>query len=228
MAEMRRQWHGWRGSLDQLTRVFRAMVEEAEKDAASTPECRIEVEVKGDREPFSSPQQFLNEVTKEALQRFQRIKCTVNASSVAIEYEMAWQFPIWMPERSAEVTLLVAGEDSSRVEGAAQAVQAAVSRAAVGRWRHRIASKSLEMGMAGAVAFIAALALASVGAVSAWAWGAVMAFALAVGEYLRRFLYPDLEVKQDGKSRFARVRGFVWTLLVALIGTGLGKLIFGS
>jgi hypothetical protein len=227
MAEVRRQWRGWRGSRDQLARVFRAMIDQAANGAASTPECRIEVEVKGDREVFSSPKQFLDEVTQEALRRFQRIKCTVNASGVAIEYKMTWNFPIWVPDRSAEVTLLVAGEDSSRVEGVAQAIQAAVSRAAVGRWRHRIASKSVEMGITCAVAFIAGLALRLVGTASVWVWSFLLALALAVGEYLRGFLYPDLEVKQGGKTRLARVRAFVWTLLLGLIGTGLGKLVFG-
>lgn len=229
MPEIQRHWHGWRGSDDQLARVFRATVEQAANDMTSTPTCRIDVEVKGDHEIFASPQQFLDEVTKEALRRFQSIKCTVNASGLAIKYEMTWQGPFWMPDRSAEVALLVAGEDTSRVDGVAQAVQAAVSRAAVGTWRHFIASQTVERGVTFAVVFVAGVALKLVGVEP---FGEVrglagLALALLVGWYIQGILYPDLEVTQGGKSVLIRVRTLVWTLSVGLIAAGLSKLVFG-
>lgn len=55
----------------------------------------------------------------------------------------------------------------------------------------------------------------------------VLVLAQGAGWYLQGIRYPDLEVTQDGKSVLARIRAFIWTLIVGLIGAGLSKLVFG-
>lgn len=78
-------WHGWRGPPELLAQVVRASVFAVQDTTSVRPRSVVRVNVSGDVERFTSPQQFKNEVTSHGLRHFDHITIKVDNESMVVE-----------------------------------------------------------------------------------------------------------------------------------------------
>ena len=234
MPDVEDHWNSWRGSSQQLMHVFDVAVEVATDEGSAVPKCEITIEVDDDREGYRSPDEFYQKASEETLASFDAIRCAVTGPSIDVRFDMAWEGPRLIPDRSATITLHVSGPDSQRVDKAARASRAAIKRSAAGHWRHFWKSRAIELAVTVPVVFVSGLAAALLGLKSFTSVRGFicLAIALVVGWYIEGLLYPDLEVTVTGKtSRLKRLRNWFWGITLALatglLGGWLKDVIFG-
>jgi hypothetical protein len=219
-------WATWRGSEDLLAHVFRTAVKAATVPGSDPPICLVDIAVQGDHETFTSPQAFLDDVTREALTQFQSIMLTVEGPAVSVRFEMRREGSRWFPARSGTVSLEVTGREEDAVATATARMRPAVERGVAGRWRHLLTEEVVDQGSSFLVLLLVLVLLAIVwdDTLLSWRGALVLVPTIVAAEYLRRVLYPHLEIWPQGtSSAFVRLRrlvlGLVGTLTVGLVSS---------
>jgi len=217
------RWPVWHGSKDLLLRVLR-LAERCVADhggAAVDPTC-LYVKVGADREEFETIDEFAERVTSDALRNFSRIWFEVGQHPEDLFIRVRF-------EREGKV--LDTGRARLEIWSAKQDVAEAVEKRvtpALNRgctqfdraWRH-------PAGIA-VVVFITLFVQDHLfGWLDSWAAAGV---GTLVGVFVWVALYavvPAVEIADPGKSRLERTRGVAVGIAIGLIGTGLGKAIYG-
>lgn len=81
-------WASWRGDLRLLAHIAR-VAREAVESAGSRASLHIKVVARDDWEEFSSPAEFLQEVTPQAVRRFSQLTIRVHGENCGTEVQMA-------------------------------------------------------------------------------------------------------------------------------------------
>ena len=224
-------WPSWRGSEELLAHVFRTAVKAASLSGSDSPACEVEIAVRGDCETFTSPQDFRDNVTREALAQFESIAATVRGPAVTVQLVMSLHGPRWSPWRSATVSLDVSGQDEDAVAAATERMRSAVERGTPGPWRHKLINELVDHGISFLMLLIV-LVLLEIWDEPLFSWRGFffLAPAIVASEYLRGVVYPHLEVRPSGtSSALVQLRrlllGLVGSLTAGLVGTLLERLL---
>jgi hypothetical protein len=236
--------NGWRGSPELLAHVAVAGLQAVqERFPIQRPDCLIDVKVDEDHEFFCSPEEFLERVTPEALQKFQSIEITIsNAQSLSI-FTLAWIPSQWWnpkwafdPSKSdGSVILHVEGPDDLAVDYILAKMRTAANR---GVWGFR---ESWQFHCFMAVIFVVALGTTlaptlqwfrsyATGAEADWSWALLLAFLPALGlqyfaPWLFRYVAPPLEI--TSRRRLGRTLKFFFgsVMIPTLVGVTGGAIL---
>jgi hypothetical protein len=140
-----------------------------EEHGLSSPQCLIDVEVKGDHEFFPSPESFADRVTIQALRHFGRIVATVWFADdlvVRVDFvviERNW----WLGVTEGYVDLSVGGKHREAVDSVPHWMCRAIARGGTASWKRLTVDVvpiaiGLVTGVIGAVTFLTALYLLKV------------------------------------------------------------------
>jgi len=228
----RGDWGYWRGSPELLAQVARVAQRCATRDA-NRPECLIVVEVAGDRELFSSPSEFVQNVTREALRRFKRIEIVTKSEFINIQVALAWRRPWWKPGfgSDAEVILIVRGTSELEVEATFNQMRAAIKRGGtdgavpLALVTNTVIVLTVTAVVAGTISALYLLGqseqtieLASVG---------VGLLGFVIGALWGTWEYPALEVAPPGQTNLWRAVKFIGPLVGSAVVAGGAKALFG-
>jgi hypothetical protein len=228
-------WHYWRGSLELLTQIARTAQRAAGEEGADGGACEIEVLVDGDRESFTSPSEFKDNVTPEALTRFSDITIRAKSSRLKAEVRYHWNRRWWKPgfgrEHHAQVDIDVSGAEAQSVQEAFDRLKIAVRR---GSTESGSRSSTVVYAVAAIIALLCAggfsLAVYVLGfrdQVVLWTGIVSGAVLLLVTGIFGAWLYLALEIAPPGKTNMARTAKFLFPLLVGLGIAGLAKKLYG-
>jgi hypothetical protein len=235
-------WTFWRGSPELLGHVARVAEREAASYDRGQTTCMIDVEVAGDHEIFWSPRDFVETVTREALQRFNSITIEARGDALQIVVRFLWRRPWWHPvsfrdvlmvdpsqdgDTSVKVVASVLGESPTKVDLAQAALRAAILRGGADDGPRSLVPflvlvMTFSLIVVGTMSF-AFLALSTVPtgppALMIAAVGGI------VGVVFTSWAYPSLEVAAKSETRLWRLARYLGTatgsLLVAAIAKGL-------
>ena len=141
------RWHIWRGSPELLAHVVRV----AER-ASGGAETEIKVAVVDDVETFSSPSDFVRDVTRDALRHFSSIAINSRGPSMSVSITLRWtgegpntegnEWFLWLSlltwsGEDAEVIVSADGVDSAKEREALEAVRNAIKRGGADRFDQR-------------------------------------------------------------------------------------------
>jgi hypothetical protein len=222
------RWHVWRGSPELLAHVARV----AERASGGT-ETAIRVAVADDEEVFSSPSDFVRDVTLDALRHFSSIAIVSRGPRMSVSITLRWtgerpDTKDWDPYagwltwitwsgRDAEVIVSADGVDSAKEREALDAVHNAIKRGGTDRFDQRRAFL-IGIQIAAVVVFIAAFLVVvflTTGNILVEApselsgmvpvFLGLMSLATVLGVTVGRWAYPSLEVAERGETRLWRV-----------------------
>ena len=234
-------WNFWRGTDLLLAHVIRVATGQAEEGQGAQAHCLIDIEVADDHEIFGGANEFLADVTEEALGKFRSIRLDVRAPDLHVELVMQWRRPWWHPGKKwyssapssldAEVSLRVSGRDAARVQASMHAVSSALTRGTQTGTTHQ--------GLvAGVVSFLVTAAVGVVGilpyifglplAVSAVISGVTLLPLFGVAMVCSAWVLPSLEVSRAGRTRLRKTLKVIGGPAAAIIVTGIGKFLFGG
>jgi hypothetical protein len=193
----------------------------------------IDFKVAEDHEIFSSPDEFVTSVTREALRKFKNIHIDVVGKALAINLSLRWLRPWWAPGRGndAEVILGVRGEGQPSVEYAFAGMRAAIRRGGTETEfpATMVTLIMLVTAIAAAAGMASALYLLNVPVeVIFWVAGAVWIIGSVIGAVWGEWAYPSLEVAPSGQMNFARLVKFFGPLIATLIIGGIAKALYGG
>ena len=213
-------WHIWRGSPELLAHVIRV----AERASGGT-ETVINVAVADDQEVFSSPSDFVTNVTLDALRHFSSIAILTSGPDMSISIVLRWtRAPEARPwttgtGQDAEIVVSAHGVDSGQEREALMAVHNAIKRGGTDRDGQRQAF------MVGIQALAVVLIMAAFVAILFLAYGGrsadliaeistsdnllnlvfsaliLVTPATALGVMVGRWAYPSLEVAERGETQ---------------------------
>ena len=142
------RWHVWRGSPELLAHIVRV----AERACGGT-ETEIRVAVADDQEVFTSPSDFVRDVTRDALRHFSSIAIDSRGPTMSISITFRWTgerpdsgdwdlFTGWFKSitwsgRDAEITVSAHGVDAAREREALKTVHNAIKRGGTDRFDQR-------------------------------------------------------------------------------------------
>jgi hypothetical protein len=231
--ERKGEWRLWRGSPELLAHVVRVALRFATEDSQEA-HCMIDFKVAEDHEIFSSPDEFVTNVTREALRKFKDIHIDVVGKALAINVTLRWRRPWWATGRGedAEVILAVRGEEQPSVEDAFAGVRTAIKR---GGTERGVPQSVLIIGVMVVTAIVAAVGTGSAlylldlpedvvswVAFAAWILGAV------IGLVWGSWMYPSLEVASSGQMNLSRLVKVLGPLIATLIVGAIAKALYGG
>jgi hypothetical protein len=235
LPEKTRTWHYWRGSLELLTQVARVGERAVKQHANATTALEIVVDVDGDQEAFDSPTDFKNELTPEALRRFQQIAIRVDGGDLTAKVQLRWNHAWWKAKKGhdVDVELAVQSTDKPAVKDTFQRLAAAMQRGTTKsgtRWLLPLYLLVCTLcGIAGA-AVISTIGYL-LGASDSVIW---LSFALAqvilipAGVAFALWIVLPLEVFSPGKSNMARAFKWAIPVVTAILLAGLTKYLYGD
>jgi hypothetical protein len=226
-------WHFWRGSLELLTQIARTAQRAVAGEGADSATCEIEVLVDGDRESFTSPSEFKENVTPEALARFSDIAIRAESSDLQAEVRYHWNRRWWKPGvgPDAQVDIEVAGTEAQSVQEAFERLKTAVRRGSTESGNRSstavyTVSAILAVLCAGGVT-LGVYLLGFRDQVVLWTWIISGAVLLLLSATIAAWLYLALEIAAPGKTNMARTVKFLFPLLLGLGVAGLTKRLYG-
>jgi hypothetical protein len=233
----RAEWNFWRGSPELLAQVARTALRVTSRDGDPAPQCMIDVEVADDHEIFTSPSDFVKDVTRQALRAFKSIR--VDAKGVASHAAVTWRRrrPWWKPGhgKDATVVLEVYGSDEAWAEQALAAIRASIRRGGTAKGDPQaVVQAVIAITVSFLVVGVITAAVAS-GLYLLKVHSAVIEFTavgvgvvglLADAVVLGTWVFRSLEVAPAGQSHLSRAVKFLGPIVITLIVTGLGKLLF--
>jgi hypothetical protein len=231
------RWNSWRGSPHLLAHIARVALRYAAEDGRSA-HCTIDFEVDEDHEIFSSPEEFVATVTREALRRFTEVHISVVGKALTINVTLR-RSALWY-ERGvgspAERILVVRGEEEPSVEDALAAMRVAMRRAGPpGKWGPREKGDALASvaGLAVSAGILSALFLLDVPDHVPVLVFYVICVPLGLltfgGTFLgQSWIYPSIEVAASGQTNLSRVVKSVGPLIATLVVGAIAKWLYGG
>jgi hypothetical protein len=227
------RWLVWRGSPDLLAQIVRVAIRCAESNASVPTSCTIDVAVAKDHEVFSSPSEFIGEVTPDALRRFKRIDVEIASDVLQVHFRMVHLRNWWASGKGpdAEVSLRVVAPEKAATK-AFGTILASVERGRTTRSETRQTLIGFSVSYLATTTVLAAVFSAFYllklpeRAVVPIAIGAPL-IAVAAGYFATAWIYPTIEVATPGQTHVARLVRFAGPLLAGFILTGVGKALYG-
>jgi hypothetical protein len=132
--------------------------------------------------------------------------------------------------REAEVALMIEAGSEEAVDAATSALEAAIVRGGANRTAMRQSYMLVWVAaFVGFAAWLGALAVSYLlfDGVDFQFAAVAMVPGLGLGAVLAMWAYPSLEIARGGETRLWRLGKVVYTLALGLVGTAIGKAIFG-
>jgi hypothetical protein len=229
------EWDNWRGSPDLLAHVARVALRYAAEDGQSAS-CVIDFEVAQDHEIFSSPNEFVASVTREALRKFTDVHISVASKPLAIDVTLRRLAPWWRRGTASDagVILLVHGEEEASVEDAFAGMRMAIRRGVTESEpppAYRGFFIAVFGGMAALAGLVSALILLNVFPPDL-VFGGLTACAFLLGFFVVlpwvNWIYPSIEVAPSGQMNLSRFLKLVSPITATLVVGAIAKLLYGG
>jgi hypothetical protein len=224
-------FEGWRGTPQLFAHVIRTVHAIASTGKPGPQTLLIDVQLKKDHERFSSVEDFLQNVTSEALQHFSRIDVESSGERGMVNLTLRWLVPWWKFssgfQSDAVVELKVTG-DSDWADNARDVISNALERG----WR-KISWKGLSAALLSiGISLSTFLIVFFTGYLFEWPhrllwalFGGFVSFFPAA--WAGTWVIPTLEIAPSGQSRLWRTVKVTGTVVTSLVIAGLSKKLFG-
>lgn len=193
---------------------------------------RMDVEVVGDHEVFSSPSDFTADVTREALQNFKSIAIEAAGDACHAKVTLRWRRSWWVPgfDNDAEVLLEVSGPDDEVVEKAFTRIRSAIRRGGTeGETPQSLITLATCFGSAAALTLGTAFGLYLLkmpGDVITFGSIGAAGLGFIGGAFFGTWMYPSLEVAPAGQTHLRRLLKFGVPIILTLVISGITKALY--
>lgn len=219
-------WHGTPQLFAHIVRVLHGFTSAEQPERA---DLLIDVKVEDDHECFKSIDDFLQNITMEALRTFTGIEITSSSELGKIHLSLRWLTPWWSAKKedNSIVELDVVGADLNWAEYACQTIVAAIKR---GSGKVNETAKGIILALcATLIGIFITIVLIYLFHFRASALLIFAAFPLMIASvYLGAWLIPPIEIAPKGSTRLWRAIKLVGPLVVAIAIAGLTKKLFGT
>jgi hypothetical protein len=226
----RTSFPAWRGTPQLFAHVVRVLCSSISDNQSQLISLSIDIEVRDDHEHFTSADDFLQNVTIEALRSFRSIEVVSSSKLGTACLSLRWVHPwwSWTKEDNCIVELEVTGSDSAWAENVQHTILVALNRGTL-RVKENVLAylAGTCLGLVTVSTIIVTLYLFPSESVR---WLIIIAgiilFLAAV--YFTAWVIPSIEIASKGGTRLWRTAKAVGPVLIAIAIAGLTKKLFGS
>lgn len=220
----------WRGTPQLFAHVVRVLCSSISDEQFQLISLSIDIKVRDDHEYFTSADDFIQNVTIEALRSFASIEIVSSSKLGTARLSLRWIHPwwSWTMKDNCIVELEVTGSDSAWAENVQYTILAALNRGTL-----RIKESVLGY-LAGACAGLVVLSTVIVlhylfpSPSAGWSIFIAGAILFLTGIYFTAWMIPAIEIAPKGGTRLWRTIKAVGPVLIAIAVAGLTKKLFGS
>jgi hypothetical protein len=225
-------WHGTPALFAHIVRVLHSV---ASGDDADSGTLTIDVQVRGDHEIFTSVDDFLRDITREALRDFSSITVESGTKLRAAALVLNRPNPWWDVDADSKHpesgVVVIAASDQSWEEGVHQTIATALRRGArrLAFRRHNAVVPSILFGLFLGCTLLILQYLFPTD--SPWLFFLFLIPGVVVGGLagllLGSWVFPAIEIAPKGSSNFRRLFKVVGPILLAIALAGVTKKLFG-
>lgn len=214
--------NGWHGTPKLFAHLVRVVHEVTGGDLL------VDVAVGADHERFGSAEDFLDHLSPEALRTFSSIAIHADGPAGSVRLTFEWLRSWWKPGLSpdTQIVLQVTGPPDSH-----QKIETALRRGVPTDFMRAGGNVGLSVGIVMSAGLIAVFSLTLLlNLDDGWLWtlfGFASVLGIVVGAVVGTWLFPEVEIAEQGHRSYVQVLRFVVPLLAALVIAGLSKSLFG-
>jgi hypothetical protein len=226
----RTSFPAWRGTPQLFAHVVRVLCSSISDNQSQLISLSIDIEVRDDHEYFSSANDFLQNVTIEALRSFRSIEVVSSSKLGTACLSLRWVHPwwSWTIKDNCIVELEVTGSDSAWTENVQHTILVALNR---GTLRVKEGILGFLAGIcAGLVVFPTIIVILYLFPSESARWLIIIVgiILLLTGIYFTAWVIPAIQIAPKGGTRLWRTAKAVGPVLIAIAVAGLTKKLFGS
>jgi hypothetical protein len=227
--------NAWHGTPELFAHIVRILASVTSEENSARDTLLIDVQVHEDHERFTSADEFLQNVTLEALRSFTRIDVKASSQLGQVHLVLRWRRPWWALGKGKDsvVELGVTGSDPNWIDSSRRTVLAATSRG-WNKYRNNSIREFITafcVGIVVGVTFLVVIYLffeSFGGTVLLVAFAASYIISAVVTMFYAAWLVPSLEIAPKGSSNLRRIIKTIGPVIAAIIIAGITKKLFKS